>query len=1198
MLNLFPHAGPVPHIDLSDVYSGGGLKTGVYYLALAYSDADLTESSFATIANPVSVVEDPEGIAPIESYDGAPANILTGKSITWKISNINTDMKYLVPQVIAKINGTRSVVKLPELEILGRDNFNVTYSGQETQQTSSVDEVTIDSPEYIKVKTMEQLDSVLYLGNLESDTDIGYQPYANFIKAEACVKPFNAIRDEDPESPTFEQLVGGFDTMMLTDDFLTRKKSSYNDTSKGYRDSYNIFKYKGYTREEVYGFYIAFILKSGRMSFAYHIPGRKPLTDIAPDDVYELMGDSNPNLVNEGRSLYSNGYGTVGDWDIINLTGQDDPQGHLFHFYDFSHLTSDGSRNMNHWHNLHEFYPSTDDFKTINASNPGIYVPDMDNRGVNVRHHRFPSNRNSEFTTISGSNAGERFENLSTAPKAVVHYYWPGSIEKTRKGGGASNQGQGQLLGAYPNDDYGAARTFQDNAGYTMGGAGYQHSNGDYGPGDHVDTPNENPYMRGIDSCYPPNNSYLNTVGRALIRALGCDDAVGDVEFRYDTNPPLGARIAVKWDFPWGPDGGDATVPLYNKNHCWGTWIGDITSVNGDDVRFDTIIVGGSVNIEQDSPNKDWERGGFVCWVECEAQISNDESQGSITHDAQALGICFEDIKIPQHIADKVQGFRIYYADRTFENRTVLGQAPMHPMADRNGIDPSGCDGGGENVGLIDYWLPGGYPNTTNPNYPPSTVYSFMDFYLLNRTPSLASATHIKMQYVVCMASFRGHTTYNVDGVETVTGIEGTPDVYSCWKPEVVTSFHAGGEYFRVSGPTNRLNILLEDKAKAYVLGNSIYEGSSQGFEKSIYNIGGHTHIALKPKRFLTYLPSGQQANWRVPRSDGSGASFTNYTTSSGGSVVPGSQGGKVSDVGLQLHMANLKAFKSDVYNSVDTQRLVWTGFEVTGDAINEYVVDKDGNKIIGTNSTFSTGEIYGGDTFIARYGYRITHREQVNAVGANLYPSQYYGNIASIDHKSVIYVITECTDNINYRHIEDDTKPYYPGDSLKAVLDVKADVDLSYNPDPVTGNMKYNEDYSSVNNVKVVTPLPHVLEQQENHPVRVVRSNTASSGLLIDNYRRYVPSNFRELNNRYGELWKITGISNILLFHMEDALYKTKGKQQMKVSEGGEAYVGQGDIFGQLPDLVRHTDSGYIGTRSQFAGLSTPSGYFFVEYS
>jgi len=68
ILNLFPYSGPVPHTFLHDIYwafspfqksvnSGGGLLTGVYYLALAYVDEDNVATNFLTVSNPVSIVE-------------------------------------------------------------------------------------------------------------------------------------------------------------------------------------------------------------------------------------------------------------------------------------------------------------------------------------------------------------------------------------------------------------------------------------------------------------------------------------------------------------------------------------------------------------------------------------------------------------------------------------------------------------------------------------------------------------------------------------------------------------------------------------------------------------------------------------------------------------------------------------------------------------------------------------------------------------------------------------------------------------------------------------------------------------------------------------------------------------------------------------------------------------------------------------
>jgi hypothetical protein len=64
----------------------------------------------------------------------------------------------------------------------------------------------------------------------------------------------------------------------------------------------------------------------------------------------------------------------------------------------------------------------------------------------------------------------------------------------------------------------------------------------------------------------------------------------------------------------------------------------------------------------------------------------------------------------------------------------------------------------------------------------------------------------------------------------------------------------------------------------------------------------------------------------------------------------------------------------------------------------------------------------------------------------------------------------------------------------------------------------------------------------------------------------------------------------------MEESLYAAKGKQSMQMKDGSEAFVGSGDIFQQEPDEMIQTDGGYGGTQSQWAGITTRFGYFFVD--
>ena len=48
-----------------------------------------------------------------------------------------------------------------------------------------------------------------------------------------------------------------------------------NETKRGYKNVKYSYNLKGYRRNEVYAFYISFVLKNGTETYAYHIPGRE-----------------------------------------------------------------------------------------------------------------------------------------------------------------------------------------------------------------------------------------------------------------------------------------------------------------------------------------------------------------------------------------------------------------------------------------------------------------------------------------------------------------------------------------------------------------------------------------------------------------------------------------------------------------------------------------------------------------------------------------------------------------------------------------------------------------------------------------------------------------------------------------------------------------------------------------------------------
>lgn len=436
-LNLFTDSGRIPVIELDGVNLGGGLKTGAYYLGLAYSDEDGFETNVLTLAPPVYIVPTPDDSYPIESIGGAPANTQTNKSIRWEIKNSNIEYKYLVPYVIQYIGNELKAIKLEVVDTfspLGNPIY-VTYTGIERVATEAVDKVIIDKVRYLSSKVMAQLDNKLYLANMTARKDIGYQRFANSIIVEPVTREmpnfdpryfdiYNinegysqlVFPDNDTTDPTIytmgDNLDGDGVIAMSNLNFIAANYNDWHDGAdyrdgtapyeylatrlgrvdarylqgltavqskgyRGYRDPFLNFAYKSFRRQEVYAFYISFVLKDGSESYAYHIPGQNV------DDYYKNWTDFQTNILafNPGEIVVSR------------------PNSRPYQYIDTSELNT--LTDMGHWENESEFYPDTNDFDIWNVLSTGaaLKLPGASIRGLNVRHHKMPGNKG-DYSTI------------------------------------------------------------------------------------------------------------------------------------------------------------------------------------------------------------------------------------------------------------------------------------------------------------------------------------------------------------------------------------------------------------------------------------------------------------------------------------------------------------------------------------------------------------------------------------------------------------------------------------------------------------------------------------------------------------------------------------------------------------------------------------------------------------------------------
>lgn len=1076
-LNWFPHSGPVPRIEFGSVIDGGALKSGTYYLFLAYVDLGFTQTNYVSKSLPVPINEDVESVLPIERYDGTPAGTQTGKSIVWNVSNLNTDYEYLRPVVVGRIGGVLRAYRLNDVDISGPTK-TVTFSNLEGYQEFTPEEIIVDTVSYDKAKTVAQLDNVVYMGNLEGSLDIGFQKHANSIGLSTIT---HRIKNFDEYSVRQDNLTFGF----------FGEDPAESDKENGYRGMGLLSgpnNRRGYMRDEVYAFYIVFILNDGRESYAYHIPGREALEDVPEAQVRKKTALGVP---------IDPTYDEIADIEDAGLSDLTSGNGQNFHFYDFADATV---KRTNFWHNQNEVYPENDDYRTFDGITEDT---DRDLRGRRVRHHRMPSNAsvpvvqqiNNDFT---GTSLGQ-FE-----------YRFRAFGDPTQSGQNIGIVGPG----FFPNQ----IEVFTANeTGLLLDQAS-----------DWLDTGSTDPEDNAVQ---------------------GFDAIPGDPleDWIQGGNPPIDSTIWFVWQ-------------SIDQNSS-GVEQGTVSSVDIDSIRinFGSGGLGGNISFT------DLDSIGYYVLVWVANGDPVEETEGFLSAEVDALGIRLDNIKIPAEIASQVQGFRIYYAERKHNNRRILGQDVVKRAPERASKDISACgsNDGAEVFEDFIYTVGSPYGGQIREG-------TFHDFYLLHAGSSTADSggtrkslipsTHTSVEYLIEFRSFRGPANPYPEG----------GNINTCLSRLSHTSLHIADDYDNSASVSQWSHYPLREKCKTYLQGDSIYDGRAEGFGKRIINLGGEDSVLLgfrndRRPEHLFQDPASDAPWWNIPQS-----------TQEFLLTTPDSPNPLLGNVKLEMH--NLHAFKTDVYLSYDTQDLIWTGFEVLGDELQNYVLDKDGNTLPGV--THQTPGIWGGDTFICRHGYRTTSRP--SWVGA-----------PPTDDKSLYFLICESTFNINFRHITEVETSYFPGAPAKRMLDLRADENLTH-----IDNIKYNQDYSlGVADVKRPVPFPLRESDPTSFPNRVIRSAVADNTSLIDNYRVFLAAQLKDLPRNRGSIWKLEALDNLLWMHMEDTLYRTTGKETQQIGDRTEVFIGSGDIFARDPDELLQTDHGYLGTQSQWVSLVCPSGYFFMDY-
>jgi len=246
----------IPDLEVTDVITGGNLIAGTYQFAIQYSNATgVPYSSYYSVTNPTPIAN--------VNATALDFNYPVGRSIVVNITDIDTTgyFEYFNLAVIKTINNITSV-ELIGTYFIGNITDQITYTGQNVEAIKlTVADIFEKFPYYEIAEDLTTVQDILVWDGLTSIDRVNYQRIANQIQLE-----WQTYRIPATES---------------------------------YADELNATNLRGYLRDEVYAFEIVFLLKNGKQTDGFHIPGRE-LTYA--ESVQPPIPNTNPDFIGDGTS--------------------------------------------------------------------------------------------------------------------------------------------------------------------------------------------------------------------------------------------------------------------------------------------------------------------------------------------------------------------------------------------------------------------------------------------------------------------------------------------------------------------------------------------------------------------------------------------------------------------------------------------------------------------------------------------------------------------------------------------------------------------------------------------------------------------------------------------------------------------------------------------------------------------------------
>lgn len=228
-IKIFPDF-QTPCIHVEEVFDSGSLVAGAYQFFVAYANSKGEElSQYYAATNPVGIWE---------NQITNRLDFTTSKSIKINISNLDTSYSFFNIAVGKNINLTESFELVGTFSIQGNSEFDFLYTGNDKlARTLTTNDIFFRYPFYSRAETLATQNNILMFGGLDEEEIINYQHIVNKVKG------------------------------------YWQEWSLPVSEFEGYKNGANTANIRGYLRDEGYALELAFVHRSGRLSYGFHWPG-------------------------------------------------------------------------------------------------------------------------------------------------------------------------------------------------------------------------------------------------------------------------------------------------------------------------------------------------------------------------------------------------------------------------------------------------------------------------------------------------------------------------------------------------------------------------------------------------------------------------------------------------------------------------------------------------------------------------------------------------------------------------------------------------------------------------------------------------------------------------------------------------------------------------------------------------------------